>query len=119
MNAWNATEGGPCFMRPAPVGCPDQNPAAEDFTMLCFNKEKKTGNWVVKKGLESCCENAYVNDAGIQIGGCKQSSVRDYRTQCVQGSQGISVALNWEYGFYYNISVDEHHRPHGCQVISQ
>ena len=76
-------------------------------------------NYVMKKGLESCCKDAYVDDAGIQIGGCKQTSVRDYRTQCVQGSQGISVALNWEYGFYYNISVDEHHRPHGCQVILQ
>ena len=115
MNAWDAPEGGPCFFRPAPVGCPDRNPAAEEFTVLCFDKDKY-GNFTKKPGLDSCCEKAFINERGIQIGGCKQTSVWDYYHQCIQGSQGISVLLNMEYGFYYNISVDEYHRPHGCPV---
>ena len=100
MNAWDAPEGGPCFFRPAPVGCPDQNPTAEEFTVICFDKDKY-GNFTIKPGRESCCTDAFINEQGVQIGGCKQNTIYDYRTQCVQGSQGISVLLNMEYGFYY------------------
>ena len=119
MNAWDAPEGGPCFFRSAGIYCPDKNPEAAKTQAPCFDLNEQ-GNYTMRGWIESCCKDATIDERGIQLGGCPMSSLTHNPQQlCMQGAQVISFVLNMEYGFYYNVSVDEHHRPHGCKVSNE
>ena len=118
MNAWNASEGGPCFFRPAGVYCPDKNPEAEKTQAPCFDLDEQ-GNYNITPGREACCKSAMIDERGVQHNGCPMSSLTNFHGQCMQSEQRISFVLNLEYGFYHNISVDEQHRPRGCKVLKQ
>ena len=118
MYAWDAPEGGPCFFRPAGIYCPDKNPEAAKTQAPCFDLNEQ-GNYTIKPGRGSCCKDATIDERGIQLGGCPLSSLTSTTWQCKWGQQGISFVLNMEYGFYYNVSIDEHHRPHGCKVSNE
>ena len=123
MNAWNATEGGPCFFRPTGIYCTDKNPEAAKTVAACFDLTEE-GDYVIKPGRESCCKDASVDERGVQHGGCHLSSIAWYKRaperECwADKGSHWQFALNMEYGFYHNISVDEQHRPHGCKVLKQ
>ena len=99
---WNAPDGGPCFFRPITVACSEENPHASDYRSNCFGGFESDGK--IKPRDDQCCKDAVFDDLGVQSGGCISQSC----------SFHTNFLLNMEMGLYYNITVDDYERPHGC-----